>query len=113
MTAYHNYLTILIIASISFLVASSLHRYSNKGDVLYFLRKLIVFLFEFSFKSQENRVKYSFITKPLLVCTECLSGWLSMMFFCDFFVYENDPIEYFSHLILTVILSMYITRKLD
>lgn len=111
MIAFQHYLTILIIALISFIVGSTIHRYSNADGIFSFYRVFITRIYEKTFRTNNLRAKYSFILKPLLECTECFCGWISIPFFVDRFVFY-DPLVYFSHLILTIFLTIYITLKL-
>lgn len=114
MIAYHNYLTILIVALISFLIGSTIHRYSHPKDIFSFYRVFVSWAFDKIFKSPSSKKRFSFILKPLLDCTECFCGWISIPMFFDIFSFDkNAPIVFISHLILTVILTMYITRKLE
>ncbi len=114
MVAYHNYLTMLIIALISFLIGSSIHRYSHSGGIFSFYRKLVTFAYEETFRTQEKREKYYFILKPLVDCTECFCGWISIMIYSNHYLTTTNSIQLFvENLIITTFLTMFITRKLD
>ena len=114
MVAYHNYLTMLIIALISFLIGSSIHRYSHSGGIFVFYRKFVIFAYEETFRTPEKREKYYFILKPLLDCTECFCGWISIIIYCNQYFFTTSSIYLFiSNLIITAFLTMFITRKLD
>lgn len=108
MNVYLNlHLTIQVLI-VSFITAFSIHKYKFKGEFFYFYHYIVRSIFEY-FVKYEKRDKYHFIIKPLLICTDCFSGWIALIygiflsFYSDFTIFNS----FIASLISIFLMSKY------